>query len=77
MENQSIRDIRASAEWDMPIKNTRSILVDRSELVKRINKLDWMIRNSKLVHLTEKNVEHYKGKKKAFEEILEGVFTKL
>ena len=77
MENQSIRAVHTSAEWDMLIKSTRSILVDRSELVKRIKKLDWMIRNSKLVHLTEKNVERCKGKKKAFEEILEGVFTKI
>ena len=56
MENQSIRAVCASAEWDMLTRSTRSILVDRSELLKHVKKLDWMIRNPKLVHLTEKNM---------------------
>ena len=76
MENQNVITLRTSTKGKMLIKNTRSILVDRSELLKHIRKLDWMIRNPKLVHLTEKNLEYYKGKKKAFEEILEGLFTK-
>ena len=71
-EYQGIKAVHATAEWDMLTRSMRLILVDRSELSKHIKKLDWRIRNPELVHLTEKNVEHYKGKKRAFEEILEG-----